>query len=400
MSAVREVYLDNNATTPVDEEVLDLFIETLRDNYGNPSSAHARGARARRALEQARERVAALLHASPSEVVFTSGGTEGNNAAIAAALQMRPGRKRVVLSTVEHPAVRLPMRQLALSGFDVREIPVGAGGELDLVAAAELITPDTALVSVMAANNETGVVLPFEAVAELAAARGAIMHVDAVQAVSRVPIDPGRIPIDLLTISGHKLHAPKGIGALYVRKGLRLPPFIHGGHQEHGQRGGTENVPGAAALGKACELFLACDYGPVRELRDLLEVEVLRRIPRARVNGAGAPRVANTLSVAFEHVESDSLVHLLSNRGIHVSTGSACASGTMELSHVLTAMGVPVEYAQGTIRLSLSVYTTRREIERTIDALPDAVAELRELSPLWPPAEDDGFPRAAPTLSS
>ena len=328
--------------------------------------------------------------------MFTSGGTEGNNTAIATALQTRPDRRRVVTTVVEHPAVREPIRQLSMKGYDVREIPLDVSGALDLQAAADLIDDDTALVSVMAANNETGVVLPFAQVAELAAERGALVHVDAVQAVTKVPIDPSRVPIDFLTLSGHKLHAPKGIGALFVRKGLSVPPFLQGGHQEHGRRGGTENVPGAAALGRACELFMGCDYGPVRDLRDRLERGIRETIPRITVNGEQLARIPNTASVSFEHVEGESLVHALSNRGIYVSTGSACSSGSLEMSHVLQAMGLPVEQAQGTIRFSLSVYTTERDIDSTLEVLPDLVARVRELSPHW---LGEGSPQDAPAPS-
>ncbi|MFN7972827.1 MAG: cysteine desulfurase family protein [Acidobacteriota bacterium] len=257
---MREVYLDNNATTPVDEEVLETMIETLRDNYGNPSSGHRRGARARKALEAAREKVAALLMATPAEILFCSGGTEANNAAILSAVQQAGKRRRLVTTPVEHPAVLNPMKKLADAGYDVREIPVLPSGELDLAAAEELITPETALVSVMAANNETGVLHPWAKVAQLGAAQGAFVHVDAVQAVAKVPIDLRRVPVDLLTISGHKLHSPKGIGALYVKKGRKLTPLLLGGHQEKGRRGGTENVPAAAALGKSCELLMVCDH--------------------------------------------------------------------------------------------------------------------------------------------
>jgi cysteine desulfurase len=237
---MREIYLDNNATTPIDEEVLEVTVRALRDEFGNPSSAHARGARARKALDGARERVAGLLMASPAEIVFTSGGTEGNNACFAAAGHLRPDRRRVVVSAVEHPAVTNPARRLGEQGYDVREIPVDGEGELDLDAARELITSDTALVSVMAANNETGVILRMADVAHMAAARGAAVHVDAVQAVGRIPIDLPDLPVDFVTISGHKLHAPKGVGALFVRRGTSLPPLLLGGSQERGRRGGTD----------------------------------------------------------------------------------------------------------------------------------------------------------------
>ncbi len=356
------VYLDNN----VAPEVVEAMRPFYSDLYGNPSSMHSFGGQVKPYVDRAREQVAALLGATPHEVIFTAGGSESNNMAIRGALETAPPERRHIITTrVEHPAVGGVVKHLAKKGYRVTELPVEADGSLDLAALDEALTPDTALVSVMWANNETGVIFPIEEIAQRVKARGAVFHVDAVQAAGKLPLDMARVPVDMLSISGHKFHAPKGIGAIYIRKGTRILPLIIGGHQEWGKRAGTENVPGIVGLGAAADLAREhlSDLDAVRALRD--------RCPDARVNGSN--RVANTLNVSFEFIEGESILLMLDDVGIAASSGSACASGSLEPSHVLRAMGVPFTAVHGSIRFSLSRYTTQEEIDYTLKQTPPIV---------------------------
>lgn len=387
---MKTVYLDNNATTRVAPEVVDAMMPYLRDLYGNPSSMHSFGGQVAAKVREAREQCAALIGCSPDEIIFTSCGTESDNAAIRSALTVQPERRHIVTSRVEHPAVRALCADLATRGYRVTELPVDASGHLDMDQYRESLTPDTAVVSLMWANNETGVIFPVEKAAELARERGILFHTDAVQAVGKIPIDMRTNVIDMLAISGHKLHAPKGVGILYVRKGTRFSPFLIGGHQEKGRRGGTENTPGIIALGKACELaarHMDDENTRVKRLRDRLESELLRRIPNSRVNGDTTARLPNTSNISFEFVEGESILLMLNEFGICASSGSACTSGSLQPSHVLRAMGVPFTMAHGSIRFSLSIYNTDEEVDFVIEKLPPIIETLRRLSPYWNPSE-------------
>ncbi|MCU0723118.1 MAG: cysteine desulfurase NifS [Planctomycetes bacterium] len=383
---MRTVYLDNNATAATSPEVVEAMAPFWTERYGNPSSAHSFGGNVRREVEAAREKVASLLCARPEEIVFTAGGSESDNAAIRGAMEVLEGRKRHLVTTrVEHPAVLSVSQYLERRGASVTRLPVDGSGALDLDLLEKSITPQTALVSAMWANNETGVLFPVDRIAELCRARGVLFHTDAVQAAGKVPIDLGKLPIDLLSLSGHKLHGPKGVGVLYVRKGTRLSPFILGGHQEGGRRAGTENVPAIVGLGVACRLaagHLDEDGSRVRALRDRLESRILASCPGAFVNGAN--RLPNTLNVSFEFIEGESVLLMLDEVGVCASSGSACTSGSLEPSHVMRAMGVPFTRAHGSIRFSLSRYTTQEEIDYVADRLPPIVKRLRELSPFVP----------------
>jgi cysteine desulfurase len=382
------VYADNNATTRVAPEVLEEMLPYLTDYYGNPSSMYGFAERVGHKIVEARERVAALIGAHPDEIVFTSCGTEGDNTALRSALASYPNRTAVVTTKVEHPAVKNAAEKMAKEGRRVTFLPVDRQGGLDLDQVADALTEDVAVISVMWANNETGTVFPIERIGVMAAEAGVMFHTDAVQAAGKVPIDLGATPIDMLTISGHKVHAPKGVGALYVRRGTRFAPFIVGGHQERGRRGGTENVAGIVALGKACELaqlHLAEENERVRLLRDRLERDLLARIPGTLINGNPENRLPNTTSLSFEYVEGESILLMLNEHGICASSGSACTSGSLEPSHVLRAMGVPFTAAHGSIRFSLGVYNSEPEIDLIIEKLPPIIARLRELSPYWTP---------------
>ncbi len=381
------IYLDNNATTAVDAEVVAAMMPYLTARYGNPSSIHAFGGEVAKPVEQAREQVAALLGARPAEVVFTSCGTESDNAALFSALHNCPKRRKVVISKVEHPAVLNVGQELLRRGYRVAEAPVDSRGRLDLERLRELVDDDTAVVSVMWANNETGNLYPVEEIAAIAHAQGALFHTDAVQAVGKVPMRLADSAIDLLSLSGHKIHAPKGIGALYIRRGVRFRPYLIGGHQERGRRGGTEAVPNIVALGQAAELaarHLPEENGRVRELRDRLEQGLLAAVPKVRVNGDPESRLPNTTNLSFEFIEGESILLLLDRHGICASSGSACTTGSLEPSHVLRAMGVPYTAAHGAIRFSLSRHNTQAEIDTVIRVLPPIVARLRDISPYWP----------------
>jgi cysteine desulfurase len=379
------VYLDNNATTAVAPEVLEAMLPYLKGQYGNPSSIHTFGGMVMNRVTEARESLAALLGAHASEIIFTSCGTESDNTAILSALRCLPERKHIVTTRVEHPAVRTFCRYLHdEDGYRLTEVNVDHQGRLDMDQLHTAIDDDTAIVSVMWANNETGVIFPIEECAALAKAHGALFHTDAVQAVGKVPITMATSLVDMLSLSGHKLHAPKGVGALFVRRGTRFQPFVRGGHQEANRRAGTEAVPNVVALGRAAELAMANmakENKYVLTLRDRLEAGLLESCLDARVNGDPASRLPNTTNISFEFIEGEAILLLLDQHGICASSGSACTTGSLEPSHVLRAMGVPFTAAHGSIRFSLSVYNTDADVNRVLEVTPGIVQRLREISP-------------------
>jgi cysteine desulfurase len=380
------VYADNNATTQVAPEVLKEMLPYFRDLYGNPSSMHSFGGQVARKVKEAREKVARLIGAEPEEILFTSCGTESDNTAIRAAIASNPEKRHIVTTRVEHPAVKNLCEYLARNGYRVTYLPVDRLGKVDVGRLEECLSDDTAIVTIMWANNETGVIFPIEEIARKVKEKGIAFHTDAVQAVGKIKVNLRKTPIDMLSLSGHKLHAPKGIGALYVRKGTKFSPFLIGGHQEGGRRGGTENVPSIVGLGKACELAgmrMGEETGRVRCFRDKLESFLLDRIPRAMVNGDREHRLPNTTSISFEYVEGEAILLMMNESGVCASSGSACTSGSLEPSHVLRAMGVPFTAAHGSIRFSLSVYNTEEDVDFIIAILPGIIERLRELSPYW-----------------
>jgi cysteine desulfurase len=383
---MKTIYLDNNATTQVAEEVLDVMTPYFRELYGNPSSMHTFGGQVGQKIRVAREQVAELLGASPEEIVFTSCGTESDNSAIRSALLTRPDKKHVVISRVEHPAIHALCSHLGSQGYKITELPVDKNGILDLENLEKSLTSDTAIVSLMWGNNETGVIFPVEEAARLAHEKGILFHTDAVQAAGKIPINMKNNVIDMLSISGHKLHAPKGIGILYIRRGTKFSPFLIGGHQEKGRRGGTENTPSIIGLGRACELAasnMEKENTYVRRLRDKLEHELLKKISQSRVNGDVVHRLPNTTNISFEFVEGEAILLLMNELGICASSGSACTSGSLQPSHVLRAMGVPFTMAHGSIRFSLSVNNTEEEVDFVIDKMPAIIERLRGMSPFW-----------------
>jgi cysteine desulfurase len=383
---VKPVYLDNNATTQVASEVLEAMLPYFDQLYGNPSSMHSFGGQVMQQVRKAREQVAALLGASPQEIIFTSCGTESDNAAIRSALASCPDKKHIVTSRVEHPAVRALCAHLATQGYRVTELPVDGEGRLDMQQYRRALTTDTAIVSLMWANNETGVIFPIEKAAQMARERRILFHTDAVQAVGKIPINLADTPIDMLSLSGHKLHASKGIGVLYVRKGTKFSPFLVGGHQERGRRGGTEATSSIIGLGVAAELAqkkMDIENTFVKGLRDRLENTILNTVANTKVNGDRENRLPNTTNISFEFVEGEGILLMMDEFGICASSGSACTSGSLQPSHVLRAMGIPFTMAHGSIRFSLSVYNTGEEIDFVIEKLPPIIDTLRNMSPYW-----------------
>jgi cysteine desulfurase len=379
---VDRIYLDHNATTPVDPRVVDAMAAVLREDFGNPSSIHWYGQQARARLDEARAQVARLIGATPSEIVFTGSGTEADNTALrGAASASRAPRRKIVYSAVEHHAVMNTAKALAEEGWPVEVARVGSDGVVDLDDLRARVDDTTALVAVMRANNETGVIQPVDEVARIAHAAGALVHCDAVQAAGKIPIDVSRLDVDMLALSAHKFHGPKGVGVLYVKRGTRLSPWSRGGSQERGRRAGTENVAGIVGLGRAAALAaedLASEGPRLAALRDDLERRLLA-LPGTRRNGDG-PRVPNTLNVSFDGIEAESLLMALDLAGVAVSTGAACAAGAVSPSHVLRGMGLPVERVQGSIRLSLGRSTSPAAIDRAVDAITAAVAQQRAVS--------------------
>ena len=383
---MKTIYVDNNATTRVAPEVLDVMLPYLNEFYGNPSSMHSFGGNVAHKIEEARAKVASLINASPDEIMFTSCGTESDSTAIHAAISSVPDKKHIITSRVEHPAVKNLFEHLSKKGYRVTFVPVDRKGMLDLDYLYNNLTHDTAIVSIMWANNETGMIFPVQELSQVIKTKGIVFHTDAVQAVGKLPIDVSKSEIDMLSISGHKIHAPKGIGALYVRKGTRFSPFLIGGHQEGGRRGGTENVAYIIGIGKASELaatHLEEMATRVEKLRDKLENELLKQIPNAMINGDTENRLPNTTSISFEYVEGESILLMMDELGICASSGSACTSGSLEPSHVLRAMGVPFTAAHGSIRFSLGIYSTEEEIDFIVEKLPPIIGNLRNMSPFW-----------------
>ncbi|HDI61236.1 MAG TPA: cysteine desulfurase NifS [Desulfobacteraceae bacterium] len=380
------IYLDNNATTRVAPEVIEAMRPYFGERYGNPSSMHAFGGEVAADLRRARTRLADLLGAKPEEIIFTSCGTESDSAAIWSALRTRPERRHVITSRVEHPAVKNLAEWLAQNGYRVTFVPVDADGRLDIDYFKKHLGEETAVASIMWANNETGVIFPVEELAELCHERGVLFHTDAVQAVGKVPIDLGRSRIHMLSLSGHKLHGPKGIGALYLREGTPFAPFLRGGHQERGRRAGTENTAGIVGLGRAAKFVaehMEEENTRVRALRDRLESELLKRVPDAHVNGDRDNRLPNTTSIGFDAVEGEAILLMMDQHGICASSGSACTSGSLEPSHVLRAMNVPFTRAHGSIRFSLSVFNSDADIDLVLEKLPPILQRLRQMSPFW-----------------
>ena len=388
-----KVYLDNNATTKVDEEVVKAMMPYFSEYYGNPFSLHLFGNETGLAVTQARQTIADILKAKPNEIIFTASGSEADNLAIRGIAKAYKHRgKHIITSTIEHPAVKNTFMDLIEDGFEVTMVPVDENGVIIMDEFKKALREDTILVSVMHANNEVGSFQPIEEIAKITKERKIILHVDAVQTMGKVEINPEKIGIDLLCFSGHKFHAPKGIGVLYKRDGVRLARIITGGNQEGKRRPGTSNVPYIVGLAKALEISVANmkeEWDREEKLRDYFEEEVSKRIPEIKINGKGAKRLAGTSSITFKFLEGEAMLLNLSLKGIAVSSGSACSSDSLQPSHVLLAMGIPAEYAHGTLRFSLSKYTTKEEIDYTIETLVEIIGKLRELSPLWRTFKDN-----------
>ncbi|HEY8910065.1 MAG TPA: cysteine desulfurase NifS [Desulfosporosinus sp.] len=385
---MRRVYLDHSATTPVDLEVADLMMKYYTEKYGNPSSVHSFGREAKQGLEAARQQVAELIGAKPQEITFTSGGTEADNLAIIGATDaLRKKGKHIITSCIEHHAVLETCEYLAKNGFDLTIIPADAEAMISVEDVREAIRPDTILISVMHANNEVGSIQPIAEIGKLAKEHGITFHVDAVQSLGKLPIDVNEMNIDLLTVSSHKIYGPKGVGALYVRKGVRVVPLVHGGGQERKRRSGTENTPGIIGFGKACELAgqrMANDAEHQKKLRDKLMNGIVERIESVKVNGPmGEDRLPNNVNVSIRYVEGESLLLSLDMLGIAASSGSACTSGSLDPSHVLLAMGLIHEIAHGSLRFSLGRQNTEEEIDYVLEQLPKIVERLRMMSPLY-----------------
>ena len=383
---MRLVYADNNATTRVDDKVLEEMLPYFKEFYGNPSSIHTFGRQVSSKMDLARERVASILGADTSEIVFTSCGTESNNYAIHSSLEANPDKKHVITTKVEHPAVLNVCKYFGKNGYDVTELGVDKDGMLDLDELRDSIKDNTAIVSIMHANNETGVIFPIEEIGKIVKEKGVLFHCDAVQAIGKIPVNLKNSHIDLLSMSGHKLHAPKGVGVLFIRKGVRIDPLIIGGHQEDNRRSGTENVPYIIGLGKACEIaagFVKEEQTEVRRLRDRLEKGIKDQLTHVVISGENSERLPNTSNVSFECVEGEATLLLLDMAGIATSSGSACTTGSAEPSHVLQAMGIPPLASRGTIRFSLSRYSTEDEVDYILEKLVPIVKRLQTLSPLF-----------------
>jgi len=377
------IYFDNNATTQLDPQVLRVMLPFLQDQYGNPSSAYSFGRAAAKAVATARAQVAALLRCDPSEIIFTSCGTESDNTAIQSALLIDPDRKHLITSKVEHSAIIKQAEALARRGYEVTWLDVDSSGIIDLDALEDAIRKDTAIVSLMWANNETGVLFPIEEAAEICRSKGTIFHTDAVQAVGKISLDVSRVPINFLSLSGHKLHAPKGVAALYVNRRSRFSPYLLGGGQENKRRGGTENTASIVAFGQAAELASAAlneEIGRVKALRDRFEKGMLDTVSSVQINGDRTRRLPNTSSLAIEGVDSEGMLMLLDQRGICCSAGSACTAGSLEPSHVLKAMGFSSERARGSLRFSFSRFNTEAEVDEALQIIPNAVEKLRSMS--------------------
>lgn len=378
------IYFDNNATTRVAPEVFEVMKPFLTELYGNPSSMHTFGGQVDKYIRQSRDAIANLLGCDSSEIIYTSCGTESDNAAIKGVLEEYPDKKKIITTRVEHPAVLTMCRELQSKGYKVIELGVDKYGQISLDELKSEIDDETAIVTIMYANNETGVIFPIDKIAEIVKSKGVVFHTDAVQAVGKIPLNLNKSHIDLLSLSGHKLHAPKGVGVMYVRKGTRISPFIIGGHQEKSRRAGTENVAGIVALGKAAEMAgktIEEENTKVKKLRDKLENAILKTCKDAQLNGDKINRLPNTTNISFEFIEGEAILLLLDQFGICASSGSACTSGALEPSHVMRAMGVPFTAAHGSIRFSLSRYNTDEEVDFVIEKLPAIVNRLRELSP-------------------
>ena len=394
-----KVYLDNNATTKVDEEVVKAMIPYFSEYYGNPFSLHLFGNETGLAVTQARQTIADILKAKPNEIIFTASGSEADNLAIRGIAKAYKHRgKHIITSTIEHPAVKNTFMDLIEDGFEVTMVPVDENGVIIVEEFKKALREDTILVSIMHANNEVGSFQPVEEIAKITKERKIILHVDAVQTMGKVEIYPEKMGIDLLCFSGHKFHAPKGIGVLYKRDGVRLARIITGGNQEGKRRPGTSNVPYIVGLAKALQMAVA-DMKEVwdkeEKLRDYFEDEITKRIPEIKINGKGARRLPGTSSITFKYLEGESMLLNLSLKGIAVSSGSACSSDSLQPSHVLLAMGIPAEFAHGTLRFSLSKYTTKEEIDYTIESLVEIIGKLRDLSPLWKTFKDNKLTNVA-----
>lgn len=378
------IYFDNNATTKTAPEVVETMMPFFSEFYGNPSSMHTFGGKVAKYIDTARQQVADLIGAHPQEIVFTSCGTESDNHAIIGAIRSQPEKKHLITTRVEHPAVLNTCQYLSKNGYELTEIPVDKQGRINLRDFEESITENTAIISVMYANNETGVIFPVEEMAEIAKQKGILFHTDAVQAVGKIPIDMSKNTIDLMSISGHKLHTPKGIGVLYIRRGTHIQPLLLGGHQEKGRRGGTENVAYIVGLGTGCEIagkYINEENTKVKALRDKLEDALIKSCPDAILNGDKINRLPNTSNISFQYIEGESILLLLNRENIAASSGSACTSGSLEPSHVMRAMGVPYTAAHGSVRFSLSRYNTEEEVDYVIEKLPPIIKRLREISP-------------------
>ena len=384
---MNRIYFDHNATTPVLDEVFDAMLPFLKDQWGNPSSIHWAGRGTRKAVEDARESVSALLNCTPIELIFTSSGTEGDNHAIKGLAYAQKNKGNHIITTkVEHPAVLSTCKHLQKEGFEVTDLDVDKDGLISLDALKAAITPKTILISVMYANNETGVLFPIKEIGQIAKEKGVAFHTDAVQAAGKIKIDVADLNVDIMTISGHKLYAPKGVGALFIKRGTRLVPLIHGGHQERNRRGGTENVAGIVAMGKASEIAIRDmekETEHLKTLKERLEKGMTERVPHIKINGHPDKRLPNTANISFEFVEGESLLLNLDMKGIAASSGSACTSGSLEPSHVLVSMGLTHELSHGSVRFSLGKSNTVQEIDYLLEIMPPIVERMRSMSPLY-----------------